>query len=231
MQMVRRSFKEKRGSVRVALIKCPECGKEVSDKANTCIHCGYPLSIVSSNGRQNEVASLHKKLLTETQIKGKEYSIKIINCNGSNAKAIITLKNKFQYSIDEAKTAIMNLPFTVTTTGTITEIKEIAQDFTDAGIEYEVFQGEKKISLNLVMRDKSGTSKNVYHSSVTNHTYIKHESNEHYEENIPKCPTCKSTDIKKISFTSKAGSAFLWGIFAVGKVSKQWHCNNCGSEW
>lgn len=28
----------------MALIKCPECGKEVSDKASTCIHCGCPLS-------------------------------------------------------------------------------------------------------------------------------------------------------------------------------------------
>lgn len=27
----------------MALTKCPECGKEVSDKAPTCIHCGYPL--------------------------------------------------------------------------------------------------------------------------------------------------------------------------------------------
>lgn len=27
----------------MALIKCPECGKEISDKAPTCIHCGFPL--------------------------------------------------------------------------------------------------------------------------------------------------------------------------------------------
>lgn len=27
----------------MALIKCPECGKEISDKASACIHCGYPL--------------------------------------------------------------------------------------------------------------------------------------------------------------------------------------------
>ena len=27
----------------MALIKCPECGNEVSDKAPACIHCGYPL--------------------------------------------------------------------------------------------------------------------------------------------------------------------------------------------
>ena len=28
----------------MALIKCPECDKEISDKANACIHCGYPLN-------------------------------------------------------------------------------------------------------------------------------------------------------------------------------------------
>lgn len=27
----------------MALIKCPECGKEISDKSSTCIHCGYPI--------------------------------------------------------------------------------------------------------------------------------------------------------------------------------------------
>ena len=25
------------------LIQCPECDLQVSDKANTCPHCGYPL--------------------------------------------------------------------------------------------------------------------------------------------------------------------------------------------
>lgn len=28
----------------MALMKCPECGKEISDKTEVCIHCGYPLS-------------------------------------------------------------------------------------------------------------------------------------------------------------------------------------------
>ena len=27
----------------MALIKCPECGKQVSSRAEVCIHCGYPL--------------------------------------------------------------------------------------------------------------------------------------------------------------------------------------------
>jgi len=27
----------------MALIICPECDKEISDKSEVCIHCGYPL--------------------------------------------------------------------------------------------------------------------------------------------------------------------------------------------
>ena len=27
----------------MALIKCPECKKEISDKATQCIHCGCPI--------------------------------------------------------------------------------------------------------------------------------------------------------------------------------------------
>ena len=33
----------------MSLIKCPECGKEISDKAQACIHCGYPLSAGINN--------------------------------------------------------------------------------------------------------------------------------------------------------------------------------------
>lgn len=28
----------------MALIQCPECGKEISNQAPSCIHCGYPLN-------------------------------------------------------------------------------------------------------------------------------------------------------------------------------------------
>lgn len=33
----------------MALIKCPECGKEISDQADRCIHCGYPLRFTGKN--------------------------------------------------------------------------------------------------------------------------------------------------------------------------------------
>jgi len=49
--------------------------------------------------------------------------------------------------------------------------------------------------------------------------------------NIPKCPTCGSTDIQKISDLSKIGKVALVGIFAIGAISKNFKCNNCGNQW
>ena len=33
----------------MALITCPECGKQISDKAKASIHCGYPLSELTAS--------------------------------------------------------------------------------------------------------------------------------------------------------------------------------------
>ena len=38
----------------MALIKCTECNKEISDKSQQCIHCGYPISISISSNKTNE---------------------------------------------------------------------------------------------------------------------------------------------------------------------------------
>ena len=40
----------------MALIKCPECGKEISDKSSACIHCGYP--ITETTEKQNTVSPI-----------------------------------------------------------------------------------------------------------------------------------------------------------------------------
>lgn len=35
----------------MALIKCSECGKEISDKAEKCIHCGCPIKKQTIQGK------------------------------------------------------------------------------------------------------------------------------------------------------------------------------------
>ena len=45
------------------------------------------------------------------------------------------------------------------------------------------------------------------------------------------CPYCQSTNTKKITNLSKAGSVAIFGVFAIGKTTKEWHCNNCKSDF
>lgn len=45
----------------MALIKCPECGGIVSDKAPSCPHCGFPLEASISVQENENVASEHEK--------------------------------------------------------------------------------------------------------------------------------------------------------------------------
>ncbi len=37
----------------MALINCPECSKQISDKAVSCPNCGYPLNATSFQETQN----------------------------------------------------------------------------------------------------------------------------------------------------------------------------------
>lgn len=48
--------------------------------------------------------------------------------------------------------------------------------------------------------------------------------------NKPKCPTCQSTNLKKITAASKVVNTAMFGIFGT-KRHKTFHCNNCGYEW
>ena len=44
----------------MALIRCPECGREISDQAQACPGCGFPISSCSSQREQLLEASRQK---------------------------------------------------------------------------------------------------------------------------------------------------------------------------
>lgn len=50
------------------------------------------------------------------------------------------------------------------------------------------------------------------------------------QQPTPKCPTCGSTDIEKISLTSKAVGGFMFGMFS-SNVRNTMHCKHCGYKW
>ena len=51
----------------MALIKCPECGKEISDKAASCPNCGCPANVWMAAFRNNDTNSTYEKNDKKTQ--------------------------------------------------------------------------------------------------------------------------------------------------------------------
>lgn len=45
------------------------------------------------------------------------------------------------------------------------------------------------------------------------------------------CPYCHSTNVSKITNTSKAVHTALFGIFSISRNSKNYHCNSCKSDF
>lgn len=47
---------------------------------------------------------------------------------------------------------------------------------------------------------------------------------------VLKCPTCHSTQVRKIDVVERAGSVAFLGIFSK-KINKSFKCKNCGYTW
>lgn len=82
----------------MALINCPECNKEISDKVNSCPHCGYPMN-------------------SESIIENCNYDVVITKLidNCDKIKLIGNIRGIKGWGLAETKNAIENLPSVIFT--------------------------------------------------------------------------------------------------------------------
>ena len=72
-----------------------------------------------------------------------------------------------------------------------------------------------------------GTEKIEYAPDPTGNQFTRKET---VVKSTPKCPTCQSTNIKKISTMSKVAGAVSFGLFSKTARS-QFKCLSCGYKW
>ena len=58
---------------------------------------------------------------------------------------------------------------------------------------------------------------------------VEHESL-HNTSCVPKCPTCGSANVKKISLSKKAFGGAMFGVYS-SNVWNTMECKNCGAKW
>lgn len=96
----------------MALIKCPECNKEVSDKSAACIHCGFPIK----EFLLQKTTELEMQILEQEKFKCKQCSFqnKVGEDYCENCGARITdYKNPEQVLGYKENEDISNIPHTV----------------------------------------------------------------------------------------------------------------------
>lgn len=91
----------------MALITCPECGKQISDKAKMCVGCGFPISdyLKRENVNNNYKTTFEKQfngIYKYTLFKGKQ-EVYCPRCNSENCshykqQKIIPEKTKTKYT-------------------------------------------------------------------------------------------------------------------------------------
>lgn len=90
---------------------------------------------------------------------------------------------------------------------------------------YDSIINKPKYYINYNIKNNTNESNEEYFNRINRHTI-----NNSQNRNIPKCPTCGSTNIKKISGTKRWLSAGLFGL-ASSNIGKSMYCQNCGYKW
>ena len=98
----------------MALIKCPECGKEVSDTCDVCIHCGYRLKPVNPDAVTYKVVDDDDLTLADlnggsTQVRS-GYDVMLVDYRDPYAITAQRLQNSLACSLSEARSILDSLP-------------------------------------------------------------------------------------------------------------------------
>lgn len=104
----------------MALIHCPECGKEISDQAPACIHCGYPMV-----QEAREAGPVPRE---------GAYAVVLMSDVPKPEEVLETLQDRAGMTRCEACDAVGNLPFPVWQGLTLKDAYASARAFENCGV-------------------------------------------------------------------------------------------------
>lgn len=107
----------------MALIKCPECGKEISDKSKHCIHCGYPIT-------QEET--------TSTSNGCRFFKAILVDYGTEKVKVIKAVREVTGMGLKEAKDFVESLPQTIQSALSFEECNALYEHFSVLGADIEI---------------------------------------------------------------------------------------------
>lgn len=223
----------------MALIKCPECGKEISDKAEICPNCGFGIRKHLEQQRQIQA----KKIETNRREKAKQQLVNEENI-AIQQMANRRITPKIKPFLSGALIAgllcllmgIMCIILAITAEGYAFAIF-IGIFMVLAGIVYSGM-GIEKLREKRKLYDQYKNDIEKYKQEVIRYEISEEKHNEairQYGKDSKKikgivCPTCGSSNVQKIGTLERTTSVVGMGI-ASKKINKTFKCNKCGYTW
>ena len=207
------------------LLKCTECGHDVSDKAEKCPNCGCPVSEIvkclqnSEENNGDDISDINSE---------SEDSENSIFCNINGKRTNITWIKDIIEGLSETEFYHYKYVWFHNMRGSKEQMKCLSK-YTGTP-EFVFYEAAGKLCIKV--RDKCNlsyyASRRFLYGLVESNFELEEfygesetEANERIRRSLPpqvKCPYCGSYDTKKIFFMG-------------GYAQKQWHCKNCQSDF
>mgnify|MGYP004505118969 CR=1 FL=1 len=193
----------------MGVIYCPECQQEVSEYAKACPHCGFGVSDFMKEHNlidiENNKAFVCPKC---AQIYfGKEYMSNPLHVRCEYCGTVV------KEILDKSANEFQNYFFS----------KGMSDKWDDIMIDYAQKYGDNQFDINEFHNSRNKIYE--YNMSKRNNSLSQQPT-----QNVPKCPTCGSLNVKPISGVERTASVGFFGLFSK-KINKSYKCGNCGYTW
>ena len=165
----------------MALIICPECGREISDKAAFCIHCGYPLDDLENY---------------------KYKSLVLVRYDQKKRLELMSALSDIGVPFEQACNCLNFVPATIIDGLMEEECAEIAERLESCGAQTRTAPDYRNREHNNVWQDiKSGKEADAQ-------AFDSAQAENELRRKIPRCPRCGSDQLEVVN---KFGYSLILG--------------------
>lgn len=188
----------------MGLVICPECNAEVSQYSESCPSCGFPIKNFMEDNKLTDINSVLICPKCSDIYFGfeKEYTAPYLKCRYCNTIVIQTNENSKE---------LFRLFCNSNETTWENKIIELSNKYGNNQFNQEAYDKRQEI---------------IEQQNIDRIRKLKKET----QQNIPKCPTCGSINIKKIGTGERVTSVGMFGLFSK-KINKTFKCLNCKYTW
>ena len=188
----------------MSMVICPECGKHVSQYAEICSNCGFPIkSFMIDHGLSDTKKLMMCPKCAHTYAGFGDDSDPIyVKCKFCGVDIIQT----------DLEWKVYNRIYSENNYDKLEE--ELANKYGRNQFSQEAY--ERRLAM-IKQENQNRNNQNIQADQISQKPQIK-------------CPYCHSTNTTKITLTKRSVSTYLFGLGS-SKIGKQWHCNNCKSDF